>query len=302
MRFPQPLSPERLLPLVCTLLLLSGASSSATEEVYEFEETRQLVERVVAAADLIADEGLEIACEAFQTPGPPWFFDEVYVFVLDLDGEALCHPAQPQFQGRSLLEMRDPHGKPVVRNFLAELEGDEVDGWVHYLWPRPGDPTFYWKSTYVRKAQDSEATYVVGSGLYELPTERSFVVEQVKDAEALVLEYGTDAFDLLRERWRGFRFLDAYLFVMEENGIEHVNLGFPELEGLNLLDFQDTTGKLVSREMLRRLEDYEDGWIEYQWPRPGQIQPSAKSSYVRGVEVEGTLYVIGAGVYLPSPP
>ena len=33
------------------------------------------------------------------------------------------------------------------------------------------------------------------------------------------------------------------------------------------------------------------------WPKPGQTQPSQKWSYVKGVQVDGTPAIIGAGFY-----
>jgi methyl-accepting chemotaxis protein len=50
--------------------------------------------------------------------------------------------------------------------------------------------------------------------------------------------------------------------------------------------------------MFRVLETGDSGWVDYQWPRPGATEPSPKSSYVRKVDVNGTLYLVGAGVYM----
>ncbi|MBZ0110879.1 MAG: cache domain-containing protein [Thermoanaerobaculia bacterium] len=302
------LSTKRYRPLafhlgwVALLVAVALPAAESTPPPIQFEETRELIQRVDDAVAMIEGRGIDRACGELQEPGSPWFHDDVYVFVLDLKGDAICHPAQPALQGRSLLELRDPHGKPIVRNFLNEIADGGPGGWVHYLWPRPGDTTFYWKSTYVRRADDEGTEYLVGSGLYSMKIERFFIVEQVDDAARLVEREGEAAFPILRDRASGFRFLDAYIFVMAEDGTELVNVGFPELEGVNLLEFQDTRGKLVSREMLDRLRDSDSAWIEYMWPKPGEGLPSSKSSYVRRVRFDGKLYVVGAGVYLEASP
>ena len=283
--------------LVGTNLLLCGACLGLQTEV-QGEETRELVLLVQEASEVINQRGIDRACSEFQSFESRWFQGESYVFVLAMDGEAICHPAQPNLHGKSLLELRDPHGKPIVQNFLQELSDGDDEGWVHYLWPKPGETTFFWKSTYVRRVFDEDTEYIVGSGLYSMKMERFFVVEQVEDASRLISQMGTSAFSLIKDRSSGFRFLDAYIFVMSFDGIQQINLGFPELEGVNLLDFQDSHGKLVSREMLRLLEGQPAGWVEYMWPKPGEGLPSRKSSYVRLVEIEDQRYVVGAGVYL----
>lgn len=289
-----------LLPL---LTVASPGDASAREtEGHEplYQETELLIDLVRSAADLVAEIGAAAACEQFRTAGSQWLVGETYVFVLDLDGGAICHPARPGFEGRSLLELRDPHGIPIVRNILREVEGGEEDGWIHYLWPTPEQRyTFYWKTSYVRRVKEPGGKeLVVGSGLYQMKMERFFVVEQVSDAVALIEERGEDAFAVLREKSSGFRFYDAYVFVIDNQGNTLVNVGFPEREGTNVLDLEDSAGKKFIREMVGLAREREAGWVDYLWPKPGDSRPSLKSSYVHRLELGGRVLVVGAGVYL----
>ncbi len=41
--------------------------------------------------------------------------------------------------------------------------------------------------------------------------------------------------------------------------------------------------------------DEGQGWVDYKFPKPGQEKPVAKTSYIQ--RVEGTQYLVGAGVY-----
>ncbi len=265
----------------------------------EFEQTRQLIALVEGAADLIAEKGVAAACDAFRREGTPWLDGDTYVFVLDLDGKAICHPVKPSLEGKSLLELRDPHGKPIVQSFLRELEGGKPDGWVHYLWPRPDSAlNFFWKTAYIRRATSPEGPeYVVGSGLYQMKMERFFVVEQVNDAADLIARHGEEAFATLRDKGSGFRFYDAYIFVLDRAGNVLVNVGFPEREGRNDLELADPTGKKIIREMLALLERQESGWVDYLWPRPGDTATARKSSFVRRLDLDGRMLMVGAGVY-----
>jgi len=265
-----------------------------------YEETRNLIALVTDAEALIESGGAEAACASFREDGSKWLRDEAYVFVLDTEGKTLCHPVRPDYEGKSQLELRDPHGKPIQRNFLRELEGGREDGWVHYHWPRPGQRTFYWKTTYLRRAVEPEGREViVGSGLYQMRMEPFFVVEQVNDAADLLESRGEAGFDEIRDRSSGFRFLDAYIFVIDLDGNHVVNVGFPELEGTNTIDMVDATGKNIGRAMLERVANDGEGWVDYMWPRPGDERAAKKSSYVRGVEVDGRQLVVGAGIYVP---
>ena len=291
-RFSVPLS----VPLSAALVLISVALGAQAPSP-EYDETRQLMALVDDAAALVEAEGLAFACGEFREHGTRWFQDEVYVFIFDMGGNAICHPAQPALEGQALLELRDPYGRPIIQNFIRELEGDGEIGWVHYLWPKPDSSTFRWKTSYVRQADmEGGQSYIVGSGLYQMEMERFFVVEQVNDAAELILEQGAAAFPTLRDRASGFRFYDAYVFVLDPDGTMVVNVGFPDLERSNLAAQQDEDGKFFVQEMLA-IPAGETAWVDYRWPKPGETDPTRKSSFLRRIERDGREYIVGAGVY-----
>lgn len=291
---------ERLAPHVLAVtaaIALQVSPLGAQLPAAEYDETIELMELVEDGAKLVSEQGLDFACGEFREPGTRWFQDEVYIFVYDMEGRAICHPAQPALEGQALLELRDPHGKPIIQNLLRELEAGNDSGWEHYLWPKPESSTFRWKTSYVRRTVAPDGSeYVVGSGLYEMEMERFFVVEQVNDAVDLLLADGEDAFYTLRDRSTGFRFYDAYVFVLDPSGIMLVNVGFPDLENSNVAAMQDAAGKMIGQEILS-VPLGEAAWVDYLWPKPGDERPSPKSSYVRRVEVDGREYIVGAGVY-----
>ena len=280
-----------------TLVLLPAAPLAAQLPEPEYDETVELIRLVESAAELVSAQGLDFACGEFREPGTRWFQDEIYVFVFDMEGNAVCHPAQPALEGRALLELRDPFGRPIVQSFLRELSGDNETGWVHYLWPKPDSSTFRWKTSHIRRAIDPDGrVLIVGSGLYQMEMERFFAVEQVNDAVDLMLEDGEDAFYTLHDRSSGFRFYDAYIFVLDPRGLMLANIAFPDLEGTNVAALQDGNGVLFVQEMLK-IEPDGSGWVDYLWPKPGDSVPSKKSSYVRRVTIGERDYIVGAGVY-----
>lgn len=268
---------------------------------YTNPATRDLVAFVEAAAAAVAREG-EAVFPAFRQRGGPWFQGERYVFVLSPEGQRIVYPPDPQEEGNNLAREMDIAGKPFGR-MLVERAGDPVGrGWVHYQWRRPGahERRPVWKSTYVVRVQaPSGRTYLVGSGLYEAPMERAFVIQEVNAAAELLQRQGRAAFPLLRDRRERFSFRDTYVFVDTPKGVEVVNPGFPDLEGKNLIDLRDASGAPMVRNYIDLALQQGSGWTTYWWPQPDASRlPLRKVAYVRKVITpEGETLIVGSGIY-----
>jgi methyl-accepting chemotaxis protein len=70
----------------------------------------------------------------------------------------------------------------------------------------------------------------------------------------------------------------------------------PELNGKDLTDNKDPTGKRLFVEFAEVVKRAGSGVVAYQWPKPGSDSPQPKLSYVTGFEPWG--WVIGTGVYV----
>jgi methyl-accepting chemotaxis protein len=70
----------------------------------------------------------------------------------------------------------------------------------------------------------------------------------------------------------------------------------PELNGQDLSDTKDPTGKRLFVEFAETVKRQGSGVVDYQWPKPGKDAPQPKLSYVTGFEPWG--WVIGTGVYV----
>ncbi len=274
----------------------AGGQAAEAGQLLEYQATRDLVDLVTRAGALVGEQGAA-ACDAFKQKGGEWLTEERYVFVLDMAGLAICHP-NSSLEGRNLSDLRDPDGKPIMQLILRQLERGASEGWVHYLWPRPGKTILTWKSTYVREASAPDGTaMVVGAGAYGLKLEKAFVVDRVIEAAELIEEQGETAFDQLRDKAGGFRFYDAYVFVMSSDGVMLVNPASPELEGTSVLEVEDESGVRPGQEMLKVLARTDEGWVSYLWPRPGDKRASRKEAFVRKVRAGGRELVVGAGIY-----
>jgi signal transduction histidine kinase len=293
-----------LLAVVFLPALTANAQTVGRQsDQFEHEETRALVALVNDASGLLRARG-EAAFSELSVDGSRWRQGEMYVFVLDPDGNMLVHP-DPALQGRNRLDLKDINGKPIIRGLIAAattLPG-KPEGWYHYQWPVPGAILPRWKSSYVRLVTaPSGKSLIVGGGMYNDRMERRFVVDVVTDAVGQIEKNGRAAFAFLYDPKGPFIVKDAYVFVVDMNGTELVNPAFPNLEGRNLLDLKDTERKQLIREMLKVVQTRGAGWVDYMWPKPGESVSTQKSTYVTRAKIGDQDLLVGCGVYLADAP
>jgi methyl-accepting chemotaxis protein len=70
----------------------------------------------------------------------------------------------------------------------------------------------------------------------------------------------------------------------------------PELMGQDVKGIKDPTGKAVFFDAAELVQQKGEGFIDYQWPKPGKDAPQPKLSFVTGFAPWG--WVIGTGVYI----
>lgn len=131
------------------------------------------------------------------------------------------------------------------------------------------------------------------------PSEQAKRIETlVNKAAALVEARGkAAAFAQFRtpnsEWWSG----STYLFVYDQNLDVLLNPAFPKREGTNVHGQTDANGKPMHDDFLKAVRTNGAGWVDYVFPKPGESKPSQKWTYVKGVDIDGTPGLIGAGFY-----
>ena len=70
----------------------------------------------------------------------------------------------------------------------------------------------------------------------------------------------------------------------------------PQLDGQDVADIKDPRGDFPFRLFVRTVKDHGEGFVNYQWPKPGLAQPQDKVSYVKGFAPWG--WVLGSGLYI----
>lgn len=270
---------------------------------YEYDTTRQIIKLVKDAVKLVRTKG-EIAFENFRVKDSRWRNGDTYIFVIDLEGNMLLHP-DPDLEGDNQLNLIDINGKPIIRGLIGAVTSfpGKKEGWYHYQWPVPGGMLSRWKSSYVELVKTpSGKQYVIGSGMYNDRMEKEFVVDMVKGAVEQIRKNPESAFKLFHESKSPFIVKEAYIFVVDTNGVELVNPAFPNLEGRSVIDLKDTEGKFLVREMFQMVRTKGSGWVNYMWPKPGESLSTQKSTYVSKAKIGDKWVMVASGVYLANAP
>ena len=258
----------------------------------------ELMTLVREGAAVLEKQG-EKAYPEFRKKGSKWFRDDSYFFVWTMDGTRVFHAADPTIEGRDASGVKDVLGRPYGKMFLEAAGSPSGEGWIHYMYPEPGDIFPTWKSTFVKRVTfPSGKQHIIGCGIYNMQMDKTFIEDVVNHAAALVADRGKEAFGRLRDKTGPFVFMDTYVFVDTTDGTELVNPAQPSLEGKNLIDLRDVKGKAVARECIAAAMKKGSAWVEYYWYKPGSNTPARKQAYVRKVQSGRDTYIVGSGVYM----
>lgn len=98
------------------------------------------------------------------------------------------------------------------------------------------------------------------------------------------------------EHMRDERDGTGYVFIYTFDGINIADPILKENAGKNLINFQDTNGKLVIKELIDISKQDDGGYINYVWNKPTTNRLSPKISYA--ISYKPWNWMIGSGVYL----
>lgn len=137
----------------------------------------------------------------------------------------------------------------------------------------------------------------------------SNVRQTVETVEKLVAHYydlssknkmsEADAKQAAKDAVRALRYgTDEYFWINDINNLMVMHPIKPALDGADLSENKDPTGKLFFAEMVQTVKDHGEGYVFYMWPKPGNDTPVEKVSFVKGFKPWG--WIIGSGVYIDS--
>ncbi len=126
--------------------------------------TEECVQKAREAAAMINARGLDEAIKMIGDPKGPFVWKDSYVFLMDLNGKMLAHPMRPELtQYEHVFLQTDATGKAIFVHFV-NIAKNPGQGWVDYMWPKPGKKSPSKKVTYIYKVPTKDL--LVGAGVY----------------------------------------------------------------------------------------------------------------------------------------
>jgi len=147
-----------LIVLAACLMVLIPLSQSRASSHNEAKAQ----DMVAMAVEHFKQHGAEATIAAINAGGS--FKDgEFYVFMVTLGGVSVANAADQSNVGKNSIDLKDPTGKPYVREILERAT--EEGAWVHYVRINPSTGKVQPKMSWVRKVDG----HVIGCGVYMSP-------------------------------------------------------------------------------------------------------------------------------------
>ena len=267
--------------------------------------TRADVEQFVRCAELeLKRRGLvalhDLGSNARWTSGP------IYIFLLDrASHHAIVHPT---LEGQDLGDLIDSTGFKFVEE-MADIVEHYGDGYTYYEFTNPETGATEPKISYVRNVKIDGFDYILGAGLYVAADKACLDMPAARDVDTtpelelfvtcaaeMVASRGTGAFELLLNHSTWIEG-STYIFVVNQQCVSTV---YP-LEyraDANACSDVDADGTLFNQN-IKDIANSEEGqgFTSYIWQNPATGEEERKTSYVVGVELDGEIVAVGAGLY-----
>ncbi len=147
----------------------------------------------------------------------------------------------------------------------------------------------------------SDRTAPLDLSMYQYRDTRNLVTF-VYNAAEIVRRDGMKSIPYFRSNYNRYRTPDFYLYIYDIDGRNLYHAGMPWLEGKDLYNLTDISGKQVIQFILKATSDPENphGWVHYFWWEPGKFYPVPKSSCNFLVKTpEGRSLLVGGGMDYP---
>jgi len=203
--------------------------------------------------------------------------DNGYIWINDMNPKMIMHPIKPDLNGKDLSDFKDPNGKHLFNEFVKVCR-ERGEGFVDYMWPKPGYDKPVAKLSYVKLYQPWK--WIIGTGVYLEVAEAQFMDDAKKRISEL--RYGPEGKD--------------YFWINDMNPKMIMHPIKPDLNGKDLSDFKDPNGKHLFNEFVKVCRERGEGFVDYMWPKPGYDKPVAKLSYVKLFKPWN--WILGTGIYL----
>lgn len=149
-----------ILKTLFTAFLVNLVFSSITYAGISASQAKEAVDKAIA---YIQVNGTEKSYVLFNTPGNQFNSGDLYIFAYDMEGKNLAMGNNPKLTGRSLINLKTPDGKFLIRDFIEIIKA-KGEGWHDYRWVNPEVNKLQDKRSYIKKIPGANA--FLGCGFY----------------------------------------------------------------------------------------------------------------------------------------
>ncbi|HSM93977.1 MAG TPA: methyl-accepting chemotaxis protein [Anaeromyxobacteraceae bacterium] len=178
--------------LACLTLVMvaSALTLRRTLDAEKMTKTRHVVEvafGVLERYHRLAQQGTMTAeaakAAAIEEVSALRYGEQDYFWINDFRPYMVVHPFRPELNGKDVSDYRDPDGNRLFVRFAEEARR-HGEGFVEYLWPKPGVGEPVRKISFVKGFQPWG--WIVGSGIYVDDVDAAFRAEAAHDAWVLL--------------------------------------------------------------------------------------------------------------------
>tara|TARA_Y100001958_G_C21239475_1_gene566722 strand:- start:1519 stop:3180 length:1662 start_codon:yes stop_codon:yes gene_type:complete len=158
------------LPFLAVFFFVTTPSSESTIREAQYKKPQIAIEAAMSLVDhyykLYKDGQIsedEAKARAISSIQDFRYQGSEYIWINDLEPKMVMHPFKPQLNGKFIGEVKDPNGKFLFQEMVKTVKAQK-EGYVDYMWPKPGKDTPVEKISYVKEFEPWG--WVLGSGVY----------------------------------------------------------------------------------------------------------------------------------------
>ncbi|WP_292464995.1 cupin domain-containing protein [Methanolobus sp.] len=139
----------------------------------------------------------------------------------------------------------------------------------------------------------------INEGQSVLSSHKEDTMTLVNEAVELMNEKGELAFDEFREKDSKWYHNSTYLSIWTTEGIRVAYAPNVSSEGESVIGLKDYNGDALDELFIgTALSEEGEGWISYQWPKPGETSPALKHTFVKRASIGDQTYAVTSGFYV----
>jgi len=137
----------------------SGEFINKSKKIGSPREAKNLVSK---AMDYINKNGKETALKHFGEDTNKFSYKDLYIFIIDFNGNVLVHGAEPGLVGKNQFNLTDSYGKTFIQDFIKTMKRKD-EAWVEYHWKNYETYEIESKLSYLRRI---DGDLFIGCGVY----------------------------------------------------------------------------------------------------------------------------------------